>query len=176
MVTLGKDSALLIIDMINDFVKPDGKLYVQGVENIIPKISEIISLARAASRPVIYVCDSHSQDDDEFERWGPHAIEGTPGSMIAEELKPSAEDLVIPKRRFSAFYDTRLEEHLNELGIKHVVITGTVTNICVFISALDALMRGYRVTVVKDAVWGIDKEDHEYALRQLEKVFGIEVL
>ncbi len=176
MVTFGKDRALLIIDMINDFVKPDGKLYVPGIENIIPKISELITLAKTASSPVIYVCDSHEQDDEEFDKWGPHAIEGTFGSMVTEELKPGEEDIIVPKKRFSAFYGTQLEEHLKKLGIKHVIITGTVTNICVFISALDALMRGYRVTVVKDAVWGIDKEDHEYALRQLEKVFGIEVV
>ncbi len=176
MGIFGNDSALLIIDMINDFGKPDGNLYVPGVENIIPKISDLITRARESSRPVIYVCDSHDRDDEEFERWGPHAIEGTPGSMVVEELKPAPEDFIVPKKRFSAFYNTRLEEILREQGIKHLVITGTVTNICVFASALDALMRGYKVTVMKDAVWGINPEDHEYALRQLKEVFGVEVL
>lgn len=169
-------SALLVIDMVKDFVDPDGALSVPGARTVVPRISDLIREARDDGIPVIYVNDAHDPDDEEFEKWPPHSVAGTEGAKVVEDLEPGNSDHVLEKKRFSAFYGTRLDELLEELGVDHLVMTGTVTNICIFASTLDALMRGYRVTVPGDAVAGIDEGDHDFALRQIEEVFGAEVL
>ena len=176
MGVFANEGGLLIADMIYDFVDPNGKLYVPGIEVIVPKIAALITEARASGIPVMYVNDSHDPDDEEFKQWGPHAIAGSPGTDVVKELTPIEGDYVLEKKRYSAFYGTELEELLLRLGIKHLVITGTVTNICVLVSAIEALMRGYRVTVPANAVHALNEEDQQMALDQIERVFGGEVL
>lgn len=166
------ESALLIADMIHDFVDPTGMLYVPGIEAIVGRIATLVSEARESGVPVIYVNDWHDPDDLEFEQWGRHAIAGTRGTEVVPELAPAPGDHVLRKKRYSAFYGTGLEELLLELGVRHLVITGTVTNICVFVSAVEALMRGFRVTVPADCVHALNDADHEAALDQIERVFG----
>ena len=167
-----EQSALLIADMIYDFADPDGKLYVPGIDKIIPAIARLIEEARAAGVPVIYVNDWHDPEDEEFKQWGPHAIAGTPGTDVIGRLAPVEGDHVLHKKRYSAFYETGLGDLLEELGVEHLVITGTVTNICVLVSSIDALMRGYRVTVPREAVHALNDEDQRFALDQIERVFG----
>jgi len=169
-------SALLIADMIFDFVDPSGMLYVPGIEVIVPRIAELITEARDSGIPVIYVNDSHEQDDEEFHQWPPHAIAGTPGTRVVAELTPREGDHILNKTRYSAFYGTELDELLKKLEVNHLVVTGTVTNICVLVSAIEALMRGYRVTVPENAVHALNDEDQRTALDQMERVFGGEVL
>ncbi len=172
MEIFGEHSALLIADMIFDFVDPKGKLYVPGVETIVPRIAQLISEARGKGLPVIYVNDAHDPDDEEFQLWGEHAVKGTPGTEVVSELAPEDGDYVLEKKRYSAFYGTGLDELLERLGVDHLVITGTVTNICVMVSAIEALMRGYRVTVPKDAVHALSDADQQTALDQIGRVFG----
>ena len=169
-------SALLIVDMINDFVEETGALSVPGAKEIVSRIAELAREAHEIGVPVIYVSDSHDPDDAEFEIWGPHAITGTEGADVAQGLEPQNGDYVLRKKRFSAFFETELEEILQRLGIEHLIITGTVTNICIFATALDAIIRGYSVTVIEEGVAALNDEDHRFALRQIEKVFGGEVV
>lgn len=176
MEIFGEHSALLIADMIFDFVDPAGKLYVPGVEVIVPRIAGLIDEARSRRLPVIYVNDAHEPDDEEFGQWGEHAVKGTAGTEVVEGLAPVEGDHVLEKTRYSAFYGTTLDRLLGELGVDHLVVTGTVTNICVMVSAIEALMRGYRVTVPRDAVHALDDRDQETALDQIERVFGGRVL
>jgi nicotinamidase-related amidase len=176
MGLFGERTALLIADMIFDFAEPEGKLYVPGIERIVPTIASLIAEAREAGSPIIYVNDWHDPDDKEFKQWGVHAVAGTPGAEVIKELAPAPGDRVLHKKRYSAFYETGLDELLSELGIEHLVITGTVTNICVLVTAIEALMRGYRVTVPHDAVHALTEEDHGFALDQMERVFGASVV
>lgn len=170
------DSALLVVDMVRDFAHPQGALPVPDAVEIIDDIAELAGEARGKGIPVIYANDAHEPDDEEFEKWPPHAVSGTPGAEVVEELEPHPEDHVVEKKRFSAFFDTELDSLLRGLDVGHLVITGTVTNICVLATALDATMRGYEVTVPRFAVAGLDSEDHEYALKQIDQVLGGEVL
>lgn len=170
------DSSLVVIDMIRDFADPAGKLYVPGSEKTIPFIAELANEARNRKIPVIFVCDAHDEDDEEFAKWGVHAVKGTDGASIVEGLKKSETDYVIEKKRFSAFYETELQELLKRVGTGHLVITGTVTNICVFVSSVDAIMRGYRVTIPRQGVSALNEEDGKFALDQLSRVFGVEVV
>lgn len=170
-------TALVIADMINDFVMPEGKLYVPGIEEIVPAIAELISEAHKAGAPVIFACDAHAPDDREFKQWGEHAVAGSWGSKVVDSLAPDEHDYVLEKTNYTVWYKTGLDNLLVEkLGVDHVVITGTVTNICVMVSAIEALMRGYKVTVPRHAVKGLNEQDHNWALDQLERVFGAQVI
>ncbi len=169
--------ALLIIDMLNDFVKEGAPLEVPDTRKVIPFIKKELEKARKKGVPVIYVCDSHDPDDPEFKRfgWPSHAVKGTDGAKVVEDLKPEAGDIIVEKKTYSGFYNTKLDEHLKELQVETLRITGCVTHICVLFTASDASLRGYNVVVLKDGVAGLSREDHEAALRIMENVIGAKI-
>lgn len=169
--------ALLIIDMLNDFVLEGAPLEVPNTRKIIPVIKEEIKKAKKEGNPIIYICDSHEEEDKEFSKfgWPRHAVKGTKGSEIIEELRPGQEDIIIKKNTYSGFYNTKLDETLKSLGVDSLRITGCVTHICVMFTASDAVLRDYKVTVLKDGVAGISEEDHEAALRIMKNVMGVKI-
>lgn len=165
--------ALLIIDMLNDFIKEGAPLEVQNARCIVRNIKRRLVKARRVGMPVLYCCDRHEPEDKEFEKWPPHAIEGTEGAEVIEELKPIKGEPVVAKKTLSAFYRTNLEEVLQGLGVKHIILTGVVTNICVLYTAVDAYMRGYEITVPENCVAGLNKRDHNFALRQIKEILKL---
>ena len=169
--------ALVIIDMLNDFVLPGAPLEVLRTREVMPAIKKEIKEARAAGKPVLYVCDSHKTDDKEFRKfgWPPHAVKGTKGAEIVDELKPTGDDIVIEKTTYSGFYNTELDGTLKKLGVDSLRLTGCVTHICVMFTASDAVLRDYKVTVVGDGVAGLAPEDHDAALRIMEQVLGAKI-
>lgn len=169
--------ALLVIDMLNDFVLEGAPLEVPETRKVLPVIKTEIEKARSEGKPVIYICDSHDPDDMEFKRfgWPPHAVKGTEGAKVVKELEPQRGDTIIEKTTYSGFYNTKLDETLKSLGIQSLRLTGCVTHICVMFTASDATLRGYDVTVVKDGVAGLSKEDHEAALRIMKNVMGAKI-
>jgi nicotinamidase/pyrazinamidase len=169
--------ALLVIDMLNDFVLPGAPLEVPETRTVMKNIGREIRNARNAGRPVIYLCDSHAPDDKEFRKfgWPPHAVKGTKGAEVVAELAPGQGDVVIPKTTYSGFYGTSLEGTLQKLGVDGLRLTGCVTHICVLFTAADAVLRDYAVTVVQDGVAGIAKEDHDAALRIMRNVMGVNI-
>ena len=169
--------ALLVIDMLNDFVLEGAPLEVPDTRKVIPAIKREIERAREEGKQVIYICDSHEPDDREFKKmgWPPHAVRGTMGSKVVEELKPQEGDIIIEKTTYSGFYNTKLEETLRSLGIDSLRLTGCVTHICVMFTASDASLRGYNVTVVRDGVAGLNPEDHEAGLRIMKNVMGVRI-
>lgn len=165
--------ALVVVDMLVDFVDPGGRLFCgEAARAIIPRIGEELDAARASGETVIYLCDRHRPGDAEFTLFPPHCLEGTRGAEVCPELEPQAGDRVIPKRRFSGFSGTDLDLTLREQGVDEITLVGVCTNICVLYTAADARMRGYAVTVPADAVASFDDEAHRYALRELEKTLG----
>ncbi|MFY9415579.1 MAG: isochorismatase family cysteine hydrolase [bacterium] len=169
--------ALLVIDMLKDFIEPEGSLYVgKAGEAIIEPVAREIRRFREAGEPVIYVCDQHLATDPEFAMFPAHCVRGTRGAEVIDQLKPREEELVIPKRRYSAFFGTDLDLCLRELGVEELVLVGVCTNICVLYTACDARMRNYKVTVLKDGVASFDEEAHRFALEQMENVLGVQVV
>jgi nicotinamidase-related amidase len=166
------------MDMLNDFVLPGSALEVPEARTIIPAIKNEIEKAHAAGYPVIYLCDAHAPDDKEFSKfgWPAHAVKGTRGAGVVDALKPSAEDIVIPKTTYTGFFGTNLDETLRRLGIDSLRLTGVVTHICVLFTASDAVLRDYLVTVVEDGVAGLSREDHEAALRIMRNVLGVKIV
>jgi nicotinamidase-related amidase len=151
--------ALLVLDMLNDFVLKGAPLEVPDTRKILPVVKKEIDQARAAGNPVIFVCDAHAPDDREFSKfgWPAHAVSGTAGARVVDELKPAGEDIIITKTTYTGFF-------------------GTVTHICVMFTAMEAVLRDYRVTVVEDGVAGISREDHDAALRIIKNVLGAAVV
>ncbi len=173
-----KKEALLVCDMLNDFVLPGASLEVPDTRRMIPVIQKEIERARAAGNPVVYVCDAHAPDDKEFRKfgWPAHAVKGTSGSEVVEELKPAPGDLVILKDTYSGFYGTKLDETLKSLGVDSIRLTGCVTHICIMFTAMEAVLRDYGVTVVEDGVADITRENHDAALRIMKNVMKVTVV
>jgi nicotinamidase-related amidase len=173
-----KKEALLVIDMLNDFVLPGAPLEVPQTRSIIKNIQREIEAARAAGKPVIYVCDNHDVDDKEFGKfgWPAHAVKGTKGAGVTDELAPAPGDRIVPKSTYSGFYGTRLDEVLKKLGVDALRLTGCVTHICILFTAADAVLRDYKVTVVENGVAGITKEDHDAAIRIMKSVMGVKIV
>jgi len=168
--------SLLVIDMLNDFRDGDASFKIPGFADIIKPIKREMEEARKNSYPIIYLCDCHDEDDREFRLFPPHALKGSRGASIVDELKPEGTDILVRKNTFSGFYNTELDDMLIKLSISKIVITGIITNISVICTAVDALMRGYEVDVVRDAVRGLDRKSHNYGLDQMKNVFKVGII
>ena len=169
--------ALLVIDMLRDFIDPDGALSLGAAgREIIPAVSERLERARRRGDLVVFICDRHRPDDAEFEMFPPHCIVGTPGADIVSELQPEGGEAVVTKRRYSGFYGTELDILLREKSISGVELAGVCTNICVLYTAADARNRGYHVRVAPRAVAGLAQEAHDWALAEMEGTLGCELI
>ncbi len=162
--------ALLIIDMLKDFVDEGGRLVVPEAQKLIDPINKVIEDFRRNDEPVIYVCDSHDEDDREFKAWAKHAVTGSVGADVTDGLDKRDIDTVVKKKRYSAFYNTGLDAVLKEKKIDALVLTGVLTDICVLHTAVDAAMRNYNVTVLKDCTASVSKDRHEWALGHIRDV------
>jgi len=172
-------NAVIIIDMLNDFVT--GELKCERAKPIIPRLKKLIDAARTHGIPVIYSNDAHLPEDAEVvHKWGKHAIKGTKGAEVIPELKPTEKDYIVEKRTYSGFYETGLDSLLRSLyhgeGVKTVILGGLHTNMCVRHTAADAFFRGYKIIIVKDCVEAFTQEDHEQGLKYLEYVYNAKIM
>ena len=165
------ESALVIVDMQNDFAHPDGKLFVPESRKIIEPIKKILNRARENNVLVIYTMDTHLKNDPEFNIWGEHTVEGTWGWQIINELKPEENDVIIRKIRYDAFFGTPLDYILRVNNVRNLVITGTVSNICVLHTAGSAALRGYKIIVPIDAIASITEFDKYLTYRQVDFLY-----
>jgi nicotinamidase-related amidase len=159
--------------MQNDFVKEGGALVVPDAAETIPRIAELLELARSTGMRVVFTQDTHHGDDDpEYRIWGEHVRRGTWGWEIVEELAPRDDELVIEKVRYDAFYGTHLDHFLRHWGVDTLILCGTVANICVHYTAASAALRWYHVIVPRDAVSALHPFDLESSLRQTAFLFA----
>ncbi len=164
-------TAVLISDMLVDFVSPKGKLFVKDSRKTIAPTRKLILRARKAGATIIYIQDWHRPDDPEFSIWGPHAIQETEGTRIIPEFTPKPRDYIVRKRTYDPFYATDLDLLLRQKGIRHLIITGTVANICVLHAAGSADLRGYDIVVPIDTISALNPFDFQTALRQISFVY-----
>lgn len=169
-------SVLLIVDMQNDFVDPEGALAVPGAPETVPTIRILADRAREGGVPVWYTQDTHRPGDPEWEIWGEHVAEGSWGWEIVEELRPREGDRVFPKSRYDGFYGTSLDHHLRVEGRDHLVVCGTVANICVHYTAASAGLRYLNVVHPVDGISAITEFDRQAALRQASWLFQAELV
>ncbi len=170
---LNLKTALVVIDMINDFVT--GKLGFRGAADIVPNVQRLLAAARSNGVPVIYVCDAHSRRDPELRVWGEHAIAGTKGSEVIPQLKPAGGEPVFTKQTYSIFHSGEPKVLLKKLRVKELVLVGVVTDICIQNSAAEAFFNGYSVVVPEDCVASPDKKVHKYSLDYMARVYGAKV-
>ena len=164
-------TALLVVDMQVDFVSPRGKLCVPEARKTVPAILHLISQNRRTKCPIFFTQDWHRPDDPEFCLWPLHAVAETPGAKVFPQLKPMPEDYFIRKKTYDAFFGTEFDLILRQKGIRTLVITGTVANICVLHTAGSACLRGYGVVVPEDATSSLTPFDQAAALRQISFVY-----
>ncbi len=169
--------ALLVIDMLEDFIDQEGALYVgPSGEELIPFINQKVQEFRQDGAPIIFICDSHEEDDSEFDMFQPHCIAGTSGSDIVGGIDIAPGDKVVKKRRYSAFFGTDLDISLRERGVNELYLVGVCTNICVLYTAADARNLGYKVNIYREGVASFDQAAHDFALQEAEKTLGCKVI
>ncbi len=178
-----KETALLVIDMQNDFCKNEGAFGRRGkdlthVQKMIPKLKSLVEEFRRLGVMRIFIKTLHFPYtssptwDVRYEGAREVALPGTWGAEFIDELSPLPEEPVVIKHRYSAFLDTDLNMILRCNGIKNLVITGVYTHICIDTTARHAFMLDYRTIVVKDCVASFDQDKHSISLEILDEFFG----
>ncbi|MBO4916486.1 MAG: cysteine hydrolase [Bacteroidales bacterium] len=164
-------AAVLVVDMLQDFVY--GALACDRGKAIVPATARLLDAARKAGVPVIFCNDCHlPKIDRELALWGDHALVGTPGAEVIPELNLCDKDYVVPKRRYSGFFQTDLDILLKELGVNTVIMTGLHAHMCVRHTSADAYMLGYDVVVAKEATDSFTEEDYTYGIAYLKTCYG----
>ena len=164
-------TALLVIDAIE--ATCEDALYDPDAATAAYRgaVARSVAACHAAGIPVIFCNDSHIRGlDRELELWGEHGIAGESRSFPEVEVREG--DIVIPKRRYSGFFQTDLDLTLRELGVKTVIAVGADTNICVLHTLADAYFLGYASIVVTDATMTFLCGTQEGALEHCEKCYG----
>lgn len=170
-----RNPAILVVDMLNDFVT--GALACDRGKAIVPATARLLDAARAKGVPVVFCNDAHLKGiDRELKIWGDHAIAGTEGAQVISELGLCEQDYVVPKRRYSGFFQTDLDILLRELGVETVVMAGLHTHMCVRHTSADAFCLGYDVVVAKEATDSFTEADYESGLAYLKTCYGAEAL
>lgn len=152
------DKALIIVDMLNDFITPGGRLYFAGGDKVIAPIARLRAAFKAAGAPVLYDNDAHPEDATEFKVWPPHCVVGTAGARIVDPLAAGPGDIILHKDALSLFSEPLAPDLLRCLGAHTLYLTGVATEYCVKEAAVDALARGFAVVVVVDAIAGANLE------------------
>ena len=166
-------TAVIVVDMQNDFVREDGSLSVPAAKETIKNINQLLQNAREHNVKVVYTQDTHFVGDKEWEIWPIHCEKGSTGWQIIDELKPRDTDMVFEKNRYDGFYETALEHYLSHVwGISNLVIVGTVSSICVLHTAASAGLRWYNITVPADGISAITEFDQAMTLRQIKTLYS----
>lgn len=169
-------AALIIVDMLNDFIDEKGALYCgPGVGDIVPFIQERLAAHRKAGNLVVFLQDAHAEDDLEFEKFPKHCVAGTWGSQIIAALAPEPKETVLPKTRYNGFYGTPLEKILADHQPDEVEVVGVCTSICVMDTVGGLANRDYRTLVPRAGVADFDADAHQHALMRMERLYGAAV-
>jgi nicotinamidase-related amidase len=173
--------ATIVVDVLNGFCKT-GNLASSRCRAAIPRIKAVIEERLKAGDQLIFLADTHDEDDREFEVFPVHCVRGTEEAEVVDELQPLlARGLLIRKRRYSGFFETDLEARLSALRPDRVTVVGVCTDICVLHTVADLRNRDYPVTVPAGAVDTFDSPGHpgdeiqRFALSHLSGVLGATV-
>ncbi|MBA4020022.1 MAG: isochorismatase [Pirellula sp.] len=170
------DTALLLIDVINDLEFPEGNQILPFAHRMADCLAELAERARSADIPVIYVNDNFGRWRSDFRAQVEHCLnDGVRGEPIVRKLRPQEDDYFVLKPKHSGFFSTTLDTLLEYLGVRTLVITGMATNICVLFTANDAYMRDFRLVVPSDCVAANKEEDNRYALEEMRTVLKADV-
>jgi len=153
-----KHAALLVIDMQSYFQ--------QIIQPVLENISGVIQACRQKNIPVVFTQHGHTDppsDGGVLEQWwGEVILHGTKDWKFIPEMKIESKDIILPKKRYSAFFETELDTILRSKGVQDLIISGVMTNLCCETTARDAFMRDYKVFFLIDGT-ATGKEEHHLA-------------
>lgn len=181
-------SALIVIDMQNGFLHPDGSIpragmVVPGAADLVSRTAALVAAARARDVPVVHTRHSYRHGGLEMPAWYRRAAEpvlavapdmlarGSWDADVVDELAPAQDGIVIDKIRFDAFLHTDLEVVLRALRVERLVVAGVVTNLCVESTVRSALQRDFEVSVAADCTAALPGQ-HEPALDSMRAAFA----
>jgi nicotinamidase-related amidase len=170
------DTAVLVIDMLNDYRHPDAETLAGNVARIIdPLVALIANADHHDDADLLYVNDNHGDFAANHRAIISAALDGECPDLV-EPLVPPSGCRIITKVRHSVFYSTAVDYLLNRLKTQRIVLTGQVTEQCILYSALDGYLRHYDVIVPPDAVAHIDEELGAAALKMMQRNMSAELL
>lgn len=169
-------TALLLIDVINDFDFPEGEQLLRHAVAAAEKIRDLKDRAKLAGVPAIYVNDNFGQWRSDFSATVQHCAEASSrGRVIVDMLRPSPEDYFVLKPKHSGFYSTALDVLLEYLGAETLILVGFAGNICVLFTAHDAHMRDFEIYVPADCLASNTEDENRWALEQLSSVINVDI-
>jgi nicotinamidase-related amidase len=160
-------SALIVIDMLNDYRHEDSEPLRESVRQVLPVMADLIARARKADVLVAYVNDNHGDWTAGRSALSKRALEGADPALV-EPIVPDGNTPFLVKARHSIFYATQLEYMLRQFEVDYLVLVGQVTEQCVLYSALDAYIRHFRIAVPRNAVAHIDPGLADAAFKMME--------
>ncbi len=175
-VGLRRPAAVLVVDLQRLFLDPP--LGTAATPRVLARTARLLEGARAARVPVVYVHVVYDDGEEAGRVWSTKApvmrglLRGSAAAEIAPEVAPEPGDLVLEKRRASAFFGTDLDARLRHLGVEDLVVVGTSTSGCVRATVVDAAQLDYGVTVVEDCVEDRVPECHTAALADIRAKYG----
>ena len=170
-------NAVLVVDLLKGFLEPGHNLYHADSRRIIPNVQQLIAQEKAAGSEILFLADNHDPDDLEFQVFPVHCVTGTEETQIIPELTQfAAPDNIIPKKRYSGFYNTPLADRLTRLSPEKLLICGVATNVCVLHTVSDARNRDYAVEIYSDCVSAPDPQAHRWALSHCQHILGAQVI
>ncbi|MHB1928680.1 MAG: cysteine hydrolase family protein [Acidimicrobiales bacterium] len=177
LVRAPQRTALLVIDMQNDFLLPGAPVEVPGGLDLVPHVRDLGAACRHAGYPVVYTQEMHLPDLTDFgvelHFEPPHCLEGGGGEDLVDGLGVAPGDVVITrKRRYDAFFGTELETVLRLREVENLLVAGVCTDVCVLSTVLHARHLDYRCCVLSDAVAGTTPQRHDAALECLAVAFA----
>lgn len=169
-------TALLLIDVINDFEFPRGDELFHCALPIASPLARLKRRAQVAGIPAVYVNDNFGRWQSNFQQIVNHCLhENVRGQSFVAQLVPEEQDYFVLKPKHSGFYQTPLELLLKHFGAKRLIITGVSTNSCVLFTASDAYMRDLQVIVPSDCVAACSTQEQSAALEQMQTMLKADV-
>lgn len=158
--------ALLIIDMVKDnFIESRNLPITPFAKAAIGPLNKMIEVFRGQKWPIVFPTDAFHEDDFIFKgRMHPHSLAGTESAEVVNELDMQADDLWLPKPRFSAFFNTGLEKRLLEKGVTLCAVGGVATHVCVLTTVLDAICHNFKAVLLEDCSAAPSQKVHEHTL------------
>ncbi|MEA2151295.1 MAG: hypothetical protein QOD69_3125 [Solirubrobacteraceae bacterium] len=161
-------SAVIVIDMLNHYEHEDADVLMGSVRDRLPTMADLVSRARDAGVPIVYVNDNHGDWSAGRPELVERALRGRAPELV-EPIAPASDLPFVVKARHSIFYQTQMEYLLREEQIERIVLVGQVTEQCILYSALDAYVRHFTVAVPRDAVAAIHGDLADAALTMMER-------
>jgi len=159
--------ALLVVDMVNDFVSSNGALTVPGAMALLPNIELAIKKIVEKEGKIIFCNDQHELNDPEFDAYPSHCIKGTWGSAILDSFMTDLHSTIVGKTTFSAFSNGVLDDLLKSMNVHTIFVCGVVTEICIKRTVWSARDIGYETFVLTDCIKGLDDADAGMALMKM---------